>query len=326
MKEKSVVVIGGGTGIYSVVTALKQLPIKISTIIAVSDSGGSAGRIRDEFGFPPVGDLRQSLAALADEKSQKAIQQLLLYRFEKGSGLKGHNLGNLILTALQDMQASTTEALEIASQIFRIQGRVIPSTESAVNLAITYVDGTTVVGEHTLDETAPHPKKIASVALTPTCSLNPAAAQAIAQADLVIIGPGDLYASLLAVLVTPGLAQSLKNARVPVAYFLNLMTRHAQTHNMTAKEHVAEIEKILGLSLSHIIINSDPIPAKLLTTYADQHEFPVQNDLQDDPRVMLAPLLEKNIHEQSRVDTVHRSLLRHSSKKILSIISSLLHI
>ncbi|NCN82918.1 MAG: YvcK family protein [Candidatus Pacebacteria bacterium] len=324
MRDKSVVVIGGGTGIYPVVTALKKLPVKITTIIAVSDSGGSTGRIRDEFGFPPVGDLRQSLAALANTDSQKALQQLLLYRFEKGSGLKGHNLGNLILTALQDTYASTTKALEVAQQIFRIQGTVIPSTESAVNLAITYTDGTTVVGEHILDAVTAQPKKILSVALTPNCQLNPAAAAAIQQADLVIIGPGDLYASLLAVLVTPGLSQALKKSKAPIAYFLNLMTRHSQTHDMTAKDHVAEIERTLGFPLTHILVNSDPIETKLLAAYAAQSEFPVVNNLLQDARIIESPLLQKTIHQQSEVDAVHRALLRHSSKKILPVLKSLI--
>src|SRR3989344_6016208 len=113
MKQPSVVVIGGGTGIYPVVSALKELPVKITTIVAVPDSGGSTGRIRDEFGVPPVGDLSQSLAALAKHYSQRALHQLLLYRFEKGSRKKGHNLCNLILTALQNSYLSTTKALEI---------------------------------------------------------------------------------------------------------------------------------------------------------------------------------------------------------------------
>jgi len=326
MKQPSVVVIGGGTGIYPVVSVLKELPVKITTIVAVSDSGGSTGRIRDEFGFPPVGDLRQSLAALAKLDSQRALQQLLLYRFEKGSGLKGHNLGNLILTALQDTYHSTTKALEIAQQIFRIQGTVIPSTESAVNLAITYQDGSVVVGEHTLDEKTDQPKKIASVALTPNCSLNPAAQAALASANLVIIGPGDLYASLMAVLVTPGLPQAIKDAKAPVVYFLNLMTRHSQTHEMSAQDHVNKVENALGFPLTKIIVNADPIPQRLLDDYAQQDEFPVLQDLPNDARVLSYPLLQKNSPKQSSVDAVKRALLRHSSKKILPVITSLLPI
>jgi len=324
MKMRSVVVIGGGTGIYPVVSALKELPVKITTIIAVSDSGGSTGRIRDEFGFPPVGDLRQSLAALAKLDSQKALQQLLIYRFEKGTGLKGHNLGNLILTALQDIHRSTTKALEVAQQIFRIEGSVIPSTESAVNLVITYQDGTTVVGEHTLDGVIEQPKKIISVALTPKCSLNPAAKKALQKADLVIIGPGDLYASLMAVLVTPGLSQVITNAKTPVVYFLNLMTRHSQTHNMSATDHVREIERVLGCPLTNIIVNSDPIPKRMLVAYANQQEFPVLHNLKNDKRVLQHPLLQSGSYTQSGVDTVKRALLRHSSKKILPVIKSLL--
>ena len=141
MKKTKVVVIGGGTGIYPVTTALSRLDVSIATIIAVSDSGGSTGRIRDEFGFIPVGDLRQSLAAAAHGDGQEWIRKLLLYRFDKGEGLKGHNLGNLILTALQDMTGSTTEALAKAEDIFKLKAKVIPATENNVDLEIEYEDG-----------------------------------------------------------------------------------------------------------------------------------------------------------------------------------------
>ena len=125
--KTKIVVIGGGTGIFPVTAGLRHLNnVEISTIISVSDSGGSTGRIRDEFGFQPVGDLRQSLAALAEAENEEWIRKLLLYRFEKGDGLKGHNLGNLILTALQDMTGDTSEALFRIKQIFRLKGEVIP--------------------------------------------------------------------------------------------------------------------------------------------------------------------------------------------------------
>ncbi|NCN06418.1 MAG: YvcK family protein [Candidatus Pacebacteria bacterium] len=326
MRQPEILVIGGGTGIYPVVSALKQLSVKITTIIAVSDSGGSTGRIRDEFGFPPVGDLRQSLAALASLDSQRAIQELLLYRFERGSGLKGHNLGNLILTALQDKYRSTTKALEVAQQIFRIEGNVIPSTDTAVNLKITYQDGTEVLGEHHLDKAIKKPNKIAKVSLTPKCKVNPAVTKALSKADLIIIGPGDLYASLIAVLVTPGLSQALVHSKSPICYFLNLMTRQAQTHDMTATDHVTAIERILGFPLTKIIINTDPIPPEILTVYAAQQEFPVTDDVTNDDRILRKPLLEKTIHKQSSSDSVQRTLLRHSSKKIIPVIKSLLAI
>ena len=143
---KKVVVIGGGTGTSMVLSSLKEHDgIDLSAIVSVADSGGSTGRLRDEFGFQPVGDLRQALAAFAEKDW---IKNLLLYRFNKGHGLEGHNLGNLVLTALQDMTGSTAKAIEVASKIFRLQGHIYPITTKPVNLVIEYSDGTVEIGEH----------------------------------------------------------------------------------------------------------------------------------------------------------------------------------
>lgn len=322
--KQSVVVMGGGTGIFPVVSAVKKLGFDVTTIVATSDSGGSTGRIRDEFGFPPVGDLRQSLAALADDAAAAEIRSLLLYRFEKGSGLKGHNLGNLILTALQDITGSTTAALAEAARIFRIDGRVIPVTEAVVQLKIKYADGTEVVGEHILDEPTETPKSIAAVSLTPDCKLNPTAREAIARANYCIIGPGDLYASLLAVLVTPGLAAAMQDSNAPVLYICNLMTRFSQTANMTAQNHLAKIESAIGKKVDTILIHKGEIPQAVLQTYAALHEYPVVDDLSDDSRVVRADLLRHTTVTQADVDIVQRSLLRHSTKKLQTIISKIL--
>ena len=166
---------GGGTGIFPVTQALKHLAVTISTIIGVSDSGGSSGRIRDEFGFQPVGDLRQSLAALSESYGQEWIRKLLLYRFSKGEGLKGHNLGNLILTALQDMTGDTATALMRATQIFHLGGTVIPATQELVDLKITYNDGSQLIGEDYLNIEASQEKPVSRVELEPSVPLHPKA-------------------------------------------------------------------------------------------------------------------------------------------------------
>src|SRR3989339_1483070 len=158
--EKKVVVIGGGTGTSTVVSGLKHKPVEITALVSVADSGGSTGRLRDEFGFQPVGDLRQTLAALAKENGQKWIRKLLLYRFSKGEGLKGHNLGNLILTALQDMAGSTENALEIAEKVFRLRGKILPITNENVQLEIHFDDGTVLLGEHWLNQHSLGERKI----------------------------------------------------------------------------------------------------------------------------------------------------------------------
>ena len=319
-----IVVIGGGTGIYPVVTALRQLPTQCACIINASDSGGSTGRIRDEFGFPPVGDLRQSLAAMADPTGQHWIRQLLLYRFEKGEGLKGHNLGNLLLTALQDMTGSTTEALAIAAKVLRIHGTVIPVTENNVQLEIEYVDGTILVGEHLLDEnTGPH-QKVAHLRLRPHATLNPVAGEAIKSADYIIICPGDYYASLQSVLIVPGISEAVAKSHAKILYFVNLMTRNTQTKDMGALEHVTGIEQSLGRPVDTVIINDKPIPDVIKSHYAKEGELPVVDDLGQDKRVMRAPLVATTTAKQAQVDSVTRSLLRHDETRILECLKKIL--
>lgn len=321
---KKVVVIGGGTGIYPVTSALKHLDVGVSTVIAVSDSGGSTGRIRDEFGFQPVGDLRQSLAALAEHKNQEWIRKLLLYRFEKGDGLKGHNLGNLILTALQDMTGNTDEALQKAENIFRIEGNVIPATTATVDLKIVYEDGTEAIGEHTLDETQTTPKKIDHIELIPVATLNPRAAKAIAEADFIIIGPGDFYASIMPALAPEGIKEAFKSSKAEIIYILNLMTRHTQTKDMSAQDHVGKIEETIGCPVSTIIVNDQEIPNTILQQYAQHNEHPVEDDISDDARLLRAPLLSDEAYIKPKHDTAHRSVLRHDSQKLIAVFEAII--
>jgi uncharacterized cofD-like protein len=324
MKKLKIVSMGGGTGTFPVVTALKSLETSISAIISVSDSGGSTGRIRDEFGFQPVGDLRQSLAALTDKDRQDWIQKILLYRFSKGSGLKGHNLGNLILTALQDMTGSTTESLDIAEKVFQLDGAVIPVTTSNVNLKIHYKDGSSVIGEHILDNKSENPKKIEKISLTPECDLNPTAKKSILEADLIIIGPGDHYASLLSTLVVPGIKDAFKKTNAKVMYISNLMTRRTQTHEMSISDHLGEIEEAIDKKVDYILINDSEIPENILRIYATEQEFPVKDDLHGDNRIIRAELLLDKVVEKKENDTAHRSFLRHDSKKLERVFKKVL--
>lgn len=316
MKPKKVVVIGGGTGTSVVISGLKQHPLDITAIITVADSGGSTGRLRDEFGFQPVGDLRQSLAALAKENDQSWIRDLLLYRFSHGQGLKGHNLGNLILTALQDMTGSTPIAIEKASKIFRLEGHIYPSTTQNVQLVTEYQDGTVVIGEHNLDDPKLGGKQITSVKLSPKAALYPKARQAIEQADAIIIGPGDLYGSLIPNLVTRGAKAAFAKTSASIIYIMNLMTRYTQTHRYSMQDHIKAIEKQLGKPVSHIVINQQAIPKAFLSAYAFQHEYPVTDDLPQDSRVIRANLLKTTRATTHTADDVPRSYLRHHPQKL----------
>ncbi|CAN5301193.1 hypothetical protein BH10PAT2_BH10PAT2_0800 [soil metagenome] len=323
--SKKIVVMGGGTGTFPVVSGLKHCSdCEIDSVIAVSDSGGSTGKIRDEFGFQPVGDLRQALAALAESSNEEWIRKILLYRFDKGTGLQGHNLGNLILTALQDMTGDTTQSLEIAEKIFRLEGRVIPVTKDNVNLEIKYTNGEVKVGEHVLDEKQEEKLKIMQVRLVPHATINPAAKDAIEAADMVIIGPGDYYASLMATLIPDGIKETFHKSSAKIVYVLNLMTRFTQTLDMSAKDHVAGIEAAIGKPIDVIVINTSEIPQAILDVYAEEKEYPVEDDLANDPRVVRGEILSEKLAAVVAYDTAHRSLLRHDATKIGELLMKLM--
>ncbi len=321
--QKHIVLIGGGTGTSTLVAGLQNKPVKITALISVADSGGSTGRLRDEFGFQPVGDLRQSLAALAGKHNQEWIRKVLLYRFEKGEGLKGHNLGNLLLTALQDMSGSTAEALAIATKLFHLHGEILPVTERTVDLSITYTDGTTVIGEDHLNSGSDG-KIVRSIALVPAAPLYNKAADALRKADAIVIGPGDYFGSILPALIVRGMKEVFQDVTGKVMYVVNLMTRHNQTHAWTVSKHVQGIEKSIGRKVDGIIVNTGKIPTQLLLAYAKEDEYPVVQDMKKDARCIEANLVSKDNMTQTHADILHRSLLRHDPDTIAHILMELL--
>lgn len=326
LPKSKVVVIGGGTGTSVVLTGLKGHSLDLTAIIAVADSGGSTGRLRDEFGFQPVGDLRQSLAALAQENGQAWIQQVLLYRFSQGSSLKGHNLGNLILTALQDLTGSTAKAVEKASKIFRLEGHIYPATTTNVDLVVEYTDGTFLIGEHHLNPENVGGKQIKRIRLSPQAKMYSKAKESIESADLIVIGPGDLYASILPNLVVSGAKQSFVKSKATVVYVVNLMTRFTQTHGFKASDHVEEIKKYLGRYPDWVIVNTANIPSSLQKSYKKDHEFPVENDLkQTHYQVVGAPLVTIAKTVASKADALKRSLLRHDETKLTKLLINILN-
>jgi uncharacterized cofD-like protein len=320
--ERKIVVIGGGTGTSVVLTGLRDFPnLDLTAIISVADSGGSTGRLRDEFGFLPVGDLRQALSALSATDN---IRELLLYRFNQGNGLKGHNLGNLILTALQAKTGSTAHALELATRIFRIRGQIYPVTLQNVELVVEYTDGTVLVGEHHLNPGNLGGKKITKIRLSPRATLYSKAKNALASADLIVIGPGDVYASLMPNLVVSGMKPAIKATSAKIVYVVNLMTSYVQTHEMTVMDHVKVVERALNRSLDHIIINSQPISPTILRRYRQENDVPVVDDApQKDPRFIRAPLITTAKVKPQKGDALARSFLRHDSVKVARLLIKL---
>lgn len=327
-KTQNITVVGGGTGTSVILGALKKLPqVKLTAIVVVSDNGGSTRRLRDEFGFLPVGDLRQCLTALADGSNQELVRQILLYRFQKGTGLTGHNLGNLILTALEDLHTSPAKAIEVAARIFRIRGAVLPVTEQVTQLKIEYADGAVLEGEEHLDDPALGGKTIKQLSLSPKAALYTKAAQALQTANLIILGPGDLYGSLLPNTLATGFPAALKKNTGKFIYIVNLMTRFTQTHGMTAADHVKTVVRYAGRVPDVILLNTEAVPQKMLQKYAEQNEFPVIDDLagweklHPTTQVIRGDFLSKVIAAPVPGDALERSLLRHDGEALARVLA-----
>ena len=286
-EKQSVVVIGGGTGTHTVLRGLKQYRKKIdlTAIVTMADSGGSTGRLRDEFGYLPVGDVRMALAALASDTDEhdELIRQLFLHRFDKGNGLSGHNFGNLFLVALTDILGSEEAAIRAAARVLRVRGEVVPVTNEEVHLVATYDNGQTVTGEHDIDEPEAQfsNSRITELTVTPQASVNPKAEEAILSADLIVLGPGDLYTSVLANCVVDGVADAIRHSGAKLIYVCNLVTKVGQTNGMGAQAHVDEITRYIGREPDVVLLNTGVFPNELLDRYKEQQEFPVTLDCRD---------------------------------------------
>jgi uncharacterized cofD-like protein len=331
--KMKVVVVGGGTGTYTLLRGLRQYhdDLEIAAIVTMADSGGSTGRLRDEFGQLPVGDVRQALAALSPDVAgtNNLLRDLFLYRFKSGEGLSGHNFGNLFLTALTDMLGSEAEAIEAAGVLLRIEGRVIPVTTDKVHLRATFTSGRTVTGEHEIDEPALEyaDDRIATLSLTPAAALSPEAKQALIEADCIIFGPGDFYTSILANTVVHGFADAVKASRATIIFVANLMARPGQTIGMHLADYVAEFERYTTV-LPHIVLVPDsPLPESLVRHYAETESVhPVGYDFYHDQiLVHKAPIVSAEIILPQTGDTLTRSLIRHQSEILAATIVDLLH-
>lgn len=325
---KHIVVIGGGTGTFVALKGLKHTPHHLSAIVAMSDSGGSNKRIRDEFGLLPTSDIRQCLVALSNENGGAGIlRKLFMYRFEKGEGITGMTFGNLFMAALSDILGSQGEAIKQTANVLRIRGQVIPVTLTDTNLFAEYENGQVLAEEHLIDE-PPHDGrlKITNVYLKPKAAANPDALDAIKKADLIVLGPGDLYTSLIPNLLVDGISEALKQARAKKVYVLNLMTKFGQTYNFTAADHLNVLKMYIDDRIDAVIINNSPLSKTALEIYAKYHEVPVLDNIKDTKsmKVIRRDVASRHISTKSKSDILVRSLIRHDSKRLADALVSLI--
>lgn len=281
--ELRVVVIGGGTGIFAVLTGLRQYTRSITAVVSMSDNGGSSGRLRDEFGYLPPGDVRRCLVALASDDDAMLLRQLFEYRFDRGLGLNGHTFGNLLLTALTDILGGTDRAIEEAGALLRIHGRVLPVTLSDTTLCARLKDGNEIRGETDIDvRKTHHDVPISDVYLRPMAEANPPVLEAIARADLIVLGPGDLYTSVVPNLLVQGVSEAIRASAAQRVYVCNVMTKHGETDGFAASDFIREINRYLGGNgaVDCAVLNyHESLPRELYFKYKSERSEPVAIDL-----------------------------------------------
>ena len=317
--EKKVVVIGGGTGSFTVLSGLKRYTKNLTAIVSMADDGGSTGVLRDELGVLPPGDVRQCLVALS--RSPK-IRELFNYRFEEGT-FGGHSFGNILLTALEKATGSFSEAVETASQILRVDGRVLPATLDNVRLKMIWDDvSVTLHGERVIDaDFFKHDPRTARLVLEPAAKANPAALEAIRDADLVVIAPGDLYTSLGPLLIIDGFGDALQQTKATVAYVCNLVTKEGQTDGFSVSDHVREIERFAGKDCVDVVLYNQQQPAPaLMSRYQHEHAYLVEADealLTGAQYKAIGGNFIGEVAEKGRdLLPVTRSLIRHDTKNL----------
>lgn len=318
---KKIVVIGGGAGTSVVLRGLRDYSVSLTAIVSMMDSGGSTGRLRKQYGVLPPGDIRQSLVALSHAPAD--IQKLFLYRYASGD-LKGHNIGNIILSTLEKIAPDYVTSIKLASQLLQVEGDVIPITTQNVQLCAEYEDGDIINDEHLIDSARHKSVRIKRAYLYPVASATPEALEAIKNADYIIIGPGDLYTSLIPNFLVKGVSSAMKASTAKIILITNLMTKRGQTTKYAASHHVADLERYMSKKANYVLINSEEIPSDIVSYYKKYREHVVQDDLVASMVAYRKPLLNDQIFEKAKEDKAKRSLVRHDSKKIGSAIMEII--
>ncbi len=307
-----IVAVGGGTGLSTMLKGIKKLTNNITAVVTVGDDGGSSGRLRHEMGVLPPGDIRNCIAALADDED--LVTKLFQYRFKTGEGLEGHSFGNLFLTALCSITGNMVRAVQESSKVLSIRGRVLPSTLDDMKLAAELADGTIVRGESSIPETG---KRIKRLFTEPAnCKALPDVLQAIKEADLIILGPGSLYTSVIPNLLIKEISQAISKSQAKKIYVCNIMTQPGETTGYSASEHIKAILDHAGYPnmLESVLVNNS-LPDDLSPDYAAANSYPVVVDI-DNIKAMNINVVATRLYEENE-----EKYVRHSPSRLARAIS-----
>ena len=308
----AITAVGGGTGLSTLLRGMKFITGNCTAVVTVGDDGGSSGRLRQDLGIIPPGDLRKCLVAMADR--EPLMERVMQYRFAGDSYLSGHSLGNLFLAAIADTEGGMEEGLDAASQLFKVRGKVIPSTLQSIQLAADMTDGTFVLGQA---EIAQARKQVRQLRMLPEdVPATKSAVDAIMQADILILGPGSLYTSVICNLLVPEIRDAVVKSKAVKVYICNVMTQPGETDGYGAYEHVKAITDYAGETfLDYAVVNSQAIPEEQKAVYLAKGQVPVTPDIEKIEKmgikVIPASLISKS------------DMVRHDPLKLAQLIMSL---
>ncbi|OGZ07643.1 MAG: hypothetical protein A3D65_03695 [Candidatus Lloydbacteria bacterium RIFCSPHIGHO2_02_FULL_50_13] len=323
--RKKIVVIGGGTGTFTVLSGLKHYPVDLTAVVTMADDGGSTGRLRDEFGVLPPGDLRQCLVALSE--ADHVMRKLFNHRYDRGE-LAGHNFGNIFISTLEQVTGSLDRALDVAGKILNIRGRVIPVTLSKVGLIAELKNGKILYGESALSDYQLVSRfGVEKIYLKPKAKANRKAIEAIATADLVVVGPGNLYASLIPNFLVAGVGEALSLSKAKRVYVANLMNKNGHTDDFLVSDYVRVLEGAIGKKwvFDAVVYNTKKPAQVLLRKYADEGSPVVCGPecRQGGFELVGTDLLANDLAKTAKKDFLRRTLIRHDPEKLARVLMQL---
>ena len=319
---KKVVVIGGGTGTFTVLSSLANRGYSLSALLTMVDDGGSNKVLRDEFGLLPTSGVRLAMVALSSEPS--LLRELFTYRFSKGTGISGMTFGNLFLAAVSDIVGSQEKAIEATNKLLSVKGEIVPISYEDVRLVAEYENGLKVTGEHEIDE----PKhdgtlRIKKLSTDPVAHISPRAEEEIKKADVIILGPGDFYTNTVANLIIEGVVPAIMKSNAKLIFITNLMTKFGEAYQYKISDYLTDLDQYMPIErVNTVLINNDTdYPENIIKKYEEEKSSPVEDDLDESNlkskiEIVRAPLILKKEHKAQDGDVLKRSMIRHSKKRL----------
>ncbi|MDP3042393.1 MAG: YvcK family protein [Candidatus Omnitrophota bacterium] len=307
-----IVTVGGGTGLSVLLSGLKNFTSNISAVVTVADNGGSSGRLRQQFDVLPPGDIRNCLVALADAPA--LMRDLFQFRFDEHSEFSGHSFGNLFLTVMTRLTGDFEKAIKETSKVLALRGQVIPSTLGDVTLVAHYADGSMVIGEAQIPRAR---KSISRVSLTPEQPLaTPDALKAIKEAQIIVLGPGSLYTSIIPNLLIKEITQEIAESEAVKVYVCNVMTQPGETDGYSVSDHIKALFKHSDEQiLDYCVVNNGEVPSEVLKRYSQDNSLLVVND-----RKKVENLGVRVVEEDFSM--IADGVIRHDAEKLAKIILS----